>query len=113
MHFIKISKSQPLAPASTSDIIDNNIPETILPEDIIPDIDIPDNIDNSNIEDEISQEKIDQMKLYLIKAVEEKNPEYFEHNLNLLKKFKFTDFEMKDTSRKITLDKQPQFKPSN
>ena len=53
------------------------------------------------------------MKLYLIKAVEEKNPEYFEHNLNLLKKFKFTDFEMKDTSRKITLDKQPQFKPSN
>ena len=53
------------------------------------------------------------MKMYFIKAIDEKNPEYFEHNLNLLKKFKFTDFEVKDSSRKITFDKQPQFKSSN
>ena len=51
----------------------------------------------------------DQMSIYICKLQKESNIVLLKENIELLKKMKFSDFEVKDVSKKRTLDKQDNF----
>lgn len=50
-----------------------------------------------------------ELNIFVSKLLSEKNTEFLEHNLAIMKKMKFTDFEVKIKSQKRTVDKQNDF----